>query len=296
MELDPNGSEIRGVDVSEFTLDIPRHWWEWLYGEHGVSAAVIQAWGGGPRPGRRNDLWAQQARGAVGAGLQIAAYVWPSRSVGAALAYMRGSDRRMYELTRFVALDVEAGAGVSHDDVVAVTGAGKVPYIYASPGGWGDIMGGSTAFSNLPLWLAGYREGPGGDGYYRVRWAAHGRPESIAHGESHYLPMGGWRHAAGWQFTGTARLVDPHGHVETADLNMFKAEAFRPRDDGGDMAELERLLREHSQRSSREHERAGQLRIVEGVFQAAAGFGAAGQELPIELVRVIRALIRGYPA
>jgi hypothetical protein len=66
----------------------------------------------------------------------------------------------------FVALDVEnpnklgnAGDAVKiiSDAVTAVTDAQQQPVIYTDRGQWDPITGSSSAFSNLPLWLAGNR-------------------------------------------------------------------------------------------------------------------------------------------
>lgn len=227
----------RAIDVSEFTREIPFSWWKRIRDEHGVTAAVIQAWGGGPNAGRRNDYWVQQSEGArlaFGNG-GIASYVWPSRDVGIALDYMKRESRILYTLQRFVAADVEAGAGVSDANIRTIRQADQVPFIYASPGGWNSIMGHSVSFAHLPLWMAGY---PRRFGYvhWNVPAADHPHtlvPATVEVGEEHYLPYGGWRKAVGWQFDGTT----PYGN-ETLDLNVFRAGIFT---EGGTIVEVTEL-------------------------------------------------------
>jgi hypothetical protein len=64
----------------------------------------------------------------------------------------------------FIALDVEdenelgstgAAVDVISDAVTAVTAAQQQPVIYTDRGQWDSITGSSSAFSNVPLWLAG---------------------------------------------------------------------------------------------------------------------------------------------
>ncbi len=131
---------------------------------------------------------------------------------------MERESRALFDLQRFIALDVEAGAGVSSANVQTVRHRGQVPWVYVSPGGWTDIMGHSTSFSHLPLWVAGYPRR-----FNRMHWnvpaAQHPHslvPATVAVGQEHYLPFGGWIHAAGWQFDGTT----PY-RGETLDLNVF---------------------------------------------------------------------------
>jgi hypothetical protein len=136
---------------------------------------------------------------------------------------MKRASPTLYQLQRFVALDVEAGAGVSDANVRTVRRGDQVPFIYASPGGWNSIMGHSVSFVHIPLWMAGY---PRRFGY--VHWdvpaASHPHaliPATVQVGEWHYLPFGGWEHATGWQFDGTT----PY-RGETLDLNVFRDGIF----------------------------------------------------------------------
>lgn len=219
---------IRVIDVSEFTRAIPFQWWKTLKQEHGVTGAVIQAWGGGPEPGRQNSYWAQQSIGALDAfgNGGVASYVWPPRDIGIALNWMKAQAPEVYDLQRFVALDVEAGAGVSGANVRTVIHGGQVPFIYVSPGGWNSIMGHSQSFSHIPLWLAGYPNRIGAM-HWNVPAAQHPHatvPATVDVGEQTYLPFGGWTEARGWQFDGTT----PY-RGETLDLNVFEEGVF-----GGD--------------------------------------------------------------
>ena len=248
----------RVIDVSEFTGTIPYSWWERLRDEHNVKGAVIQAWGGGPEAGRQNNYWSQQSEGArlaFGDG-GIASYVWPPRDVGEALVYMEAQSSSLMKLQRFIALDVEAGAGVTLEQVGLTRELGQVPYIYASPNSWRTIMGNTTRFSHVPLWMAGY---PQRFGY--VHWT------TIEKGEARYLPFGGWTSVHGWQFDGTT----PYRN-ETLDLNVFRDGIF-----GGE--NVEDLLR------------IKQLMAVAGLFAEAHAAALMGKKMDADVKGLIKWLL-----
>ncbi len=219
----------RVIDVSEFTGPIPESWWVRLRDEHNVKGAVIQAWGGGPVSGRWNVHWRQQSEGArkaLGDG-GIASYVWPSRDIGAALAYMQEISLKLFRLQRFIALDVEAGAGVTSRDVQLVSMYQQEPWIYASPGGWSNIMGSDRSFHDLPLWMAGYPRRHG-----EVHWG-----RTIDEGVRRYLPFGGWNDLQGWQFDGTT----PY-RGESLDLNVFREGVFAREVDVEELKKIQQLM------------------------------------------------------
>ena len=265
---------VRVIDVSEFTREIPFSWWQKLREEHNVRGAVIQAWGGGPIAGRQNFYWAQQSEGArraFGNG-GIASYVWPPRDVGIALDYMKRESTALFDLQRFIALDVEAEAGVSSANVQTVRHAGQVPWVYVSPGGWSSIMAGSTSFSHVPLWLAGYPRR-----FNRMHWdvpsPAHPHaliPATIQVGEWHYFPLGGWKNAGGWQFDGTT----PYRN-ETLDLNVFRDGVFGK---GGEtVAELDVLKN---------------LMRVAGLFAEASAAALQGKPIDTDTKAMLKWLLR----
>ncbi|KKL67018.1 hypothetical protein LCGC14_2139170, partial [marine sediment metagenome] len=108
---------------------------------------------------------------------------------------------------RGIWLDVEATAGVHPDQIEDLRGAGIVPGIYASRNSWSNIMGADTRFTDVPLWVAHYRQGP---------W-----PTALREGDLPYVPNS-WHPdlVVGWQWMGTTTLLD-----EQFDLNVF-SEAF----------------------------------------------------------------------
>jgi len=220
---------IRAIDVSEFTGEIPPSWWAELRRVHNVRAVIIQAWGGGNIPGRHNAHFHQQLQGALGAGMKAAAYVWPPEEWAPAIQHIWADKRRL----AFLALDVEAGNGVTQAHVDGVTGADLKAVIYTNPNDWQGIMGGTLDFSHEALWLARYHWRAPPDELYALRWDI-----TIDRAFGTYPAVGGWRRdtskLAGWQFTGTTKF-----RLETLDLNLFYESAFDMEND--DMAEVEEL-------------------------------------------------------
>lgn len=205
---------IRVVDVSEYTTEIPFSWWEALSADHNVEAAVIQAWGGGYVPGRRNEHFAQHVEGALKSLLKVSAYVWPPREYEQAFRWIEQSGYKS-ELS-FYAHDIEAGEGVNLSIVSAADQwLGRLSWIYASPSSWSTIMSGRTLeFSDHPLWLARYRLSPDRTGGNAVWW-----PENYDPFGPYVLGL--WAEARGWQFQGTTTIDG-----ESCDLNLFHADAF----------------------------------------------------------------------
>lgn len=208
-----NPKTIRGVDVSEYTTEIPFSWWEALSADHNVEAAVIQAWGGGYVPGRRNEHFGQHVEGALRSLLKISAYVWPPREFEPASRWIEQSGYKS-ELS-FYAHDIEQGEGVAPGIVQAADQwLGRLSWMYGSPSSWAQIMGSTLQYADHPLWLGRYPLSPERPGGNALWW-----PES-------YVPfgpyrVGGWEEARGWQFQGTTTIDG-----ESCDLNLFHADAF----------------------------------------------------------------------
>ncbi len=185
---------------------------------------------------------------------------------------MKRESTALFGLQRFVALDVEAGAGVSSANVQTVRHRGQVPWVYVSPGGWANIMAGNASFSHIPLWLAGYPRRFG-----RVHWdvpaASHPHaliPATVQVGEWHYLPFGGWNEAAGWQFDGTT----PYRN-ETLDLNVFRDGIFGKGDETvAELDELKNLMR------------------VAGLFAEASAAALQGKPIDSDTKRALIWLLR----
>lgn len=204
---------IRVVDVSEYTTTIPHSWWTQLRDEYGVKAAVIQAWGGGYVPGRRNEHYGQHVEGALKADMGVATYVWPPHEYERAFQWIEWCGYK--EELALYAHDVEQGAGVTQlylED--ADQWLGRESWIYASPSSWNRIMGGGQQYASRSLWLARYPRSPERHGGNTVWWPPRYNPFAS-------YRVGGWQEARGWQFQGTTRISG-----ESCDLNLFHADAF----------------------------------------------------------------------
>ncbi len=201
---------VRGIDESEWSKgrvsyrspDIQRH---------NVEVTVIQAWGGGPHVGRRNEYFHEQAGEAFEQGKGVAAYCWPPQDWEPCLDWIGDVP------ISWLGLDVESGAQVEHYHVRGVAERNIEPVIYSSPNSWRAIMQNTTDFSDLPLWLARYPLilEPSAPVYWpqSYQWAnAFGGYQ-----------VGGWtlESLLGWQFRGTTDMAG--GQV---DCNLFRADAF----------------------------------------------------------------------
>lgn len=205
---------MRVVDFSEYQRLPSQEWFNGLVAEHRVEGVVIQAWGGGPNQGRRNDYYHSAAYRAGVAGLRLATYIWPSEDAGRALYYVDdpGNDRR----PDWVGLDVEAGSRPLDRDPALVKAAGYVPVAYTFPHYWNQTIGNPRVWGDLPLWLS--------RGYYseshpnrqRVWW-----PDFYDPFGSFVGRVGAWSRAIGWQFQGTTALT-AGGQTVGVDLNIFR--------------------------------------------------------------------------
>ena len=212
--------KIRVVDLSEWTGPVSVNNARRMVNEYNIEGAILQAWGGGGVPGRRNEYFHQAVESFREVGItNLDPYVWPPRDWRAALDWIGESQRYM---SGAVYLDVEAGAGVDDDIIRGVSRAGWEARIYASPSSWSQIMGNTTRYNHLKLWLARYLlRFQRRDGYYTpgfdVRF-----PEDALGG----FVMGGWgvQDLVGWQTTGTV----PNFAGESVDSNIFYRSAFRP--------------------------------------------------------------------
>ncbi len=211
---------MRVIDLSEWTGPVPVDNARRMADEYHIEGVILQAWGGGGVPGRRNEYFHQAVASFREAGItNLDPYIWPPSDWRAALDWI--GESRQY-MSGAVYLDVEAMAGVSDDIVDGVRMAGWEPRIYASPSSWSQIMGNTTRYSHLKLWLARYlMRFRRADGYYTpgfdVRF-----PEDALGG----FVMGGWDigDLVGWQTTGTV----PDFCGESVDSNIFYRSAFRP--------------------------------------------------------------------
>jgi len=188
---------MRAVDVSGWTGDISDAAWQSMKSS-GIELAIIQGYGGGPDGFGRNHSAPQQARGAVSAGLRLAGYSWPPGAVMQALDNLKGAGSLL-----FMALDVEAGAGVGRGHVDALEAAGVHPVIYTSRSKWFEIMSNSPGYTDVDLWEAIYPRG---------RTAADW-PTSLDTG---LVPPPGLPRRVGWQWRGTTPLFG-----ESVDLSVF---------------------------------------------------------------------------
>ena len=211
---------IRVIDLSEWTGPVPVENARRMAEEYNIEGVILQAWGGGGVPGRRNEYFHQAVASFREVGItNLDSYIWPPADWHQAFDWI-GDDRQYMSGAAY--LDVEAGAGVDDDIIMGVEAAGWEPRIYASPSSWSAIMGRTTRYSHLKLWLARYllrfqRE----DGYYTPGFGVR-FPEDALGG----FVVGGWgiEDLVGWQTTGTV----PNFAGESVDCSIFYRSAFRP--------------------------------------------------------------------
>ncbi len=211
---------MRVIDLSEWTGPVPVENARRMAEEYNIEGVILQAWGGGGVPGRRNEYFHQAVASFLEAGItNLDPYIWPPADWRQAFDWI-GDDRQ--HMSGAAYLDVEAGAGVTDDIIEGVRQAGWEPRIYASPSSWSTIMLNTSRYSNLKLWLARYlyrfrRD----DGYYTpgfdVRFPQDARGGFV---------VGGWgdEDLVGWQTTGTV----PNFAGESVDCSIFYRSAFRP--------------------------------------------------------------------
>ena len=218
---------IRVVDLSEWTGPVPVENARRMREEWNVEGVILQAWGSGHIPGRRNEYFHQAVTAFRAAGItNIDPYVWPPSEWRLALNWI-GDYRRF--MSGALYLDVEAGAGVTDDIISGVRAAGWEPRIYASPSSWSAIMGNTTRYAHLKLWLARYLlrfQRP--DGYYRPGFNVVFPQEALG-----VAAVGGWgiEDLVGWQTTGTS----PNFCGESVDCSVFHLSAFQQEEED-DMA------------------------------------------------------------
>ncbi len=211
---------IRVIDLSEWTGPVPVENARRMAEEYNIEGVILQAWGGGGVPGRRNEYFHQAVASFREVGItNLDPYIWPPSDWKSALDWI--GETRQY-MSGAVYLDVEARAGVDDDIIFGVEAAGWEPRIYASPASWSRIMGNTTRYSHLKLWLARYllrfRQE---DGYYTPGFDVQFPQDAL--GE---FVVGGWNieDLVGWQTTGTVRNFAG----ESVDSSIFYRNAFRP--------------------------------------------------------------------
>lgn len=214
---------IRVIDLSEFTGLIAPANARCMVEDWNIQGVILQAWGAGNIPGRRNEHFHQAVDTFRTAGItRIDPYVWPPRQWHEAVDWIGDYKRFM---SGALYLDVEAGAGVTDEMVDGVEQAGWEPRIYASPAGWRAIMSNTTRYAHLKLWVARYllrfrRD----DGFYTPGFDV-SFPRDVF-GNSQF---GGWNlgDVVGWQTTGTV----PNFCHESIDSSLFYASAFKAEED-----------------------------------------------------------------
>lgn len=211
---------IRVIDLSEWTGPVPVENARRMADEYQIEGAILQAWGGGGVPGRRNEYFHQAVASFREAGItNLDPYIWPPSDWRAALDWIGESQQYM---SGAAYLDVEAGAGVNDGIIEGVRRAGWEPRIYASPSSWAAVMGGTNRYSHLKLWLARYLyRFRRTDGYYTPGFDVRFPEEAFS-----IYGIGGWKveDLVGWQTTGTV----PDFCGESVDSSIFYRSAFRP--------------------------------------------------------------------
>lgn len=279
--------KIHVVDLSEWTGPVSEAHARCMIEQHGVEGVILQAWGGGPNVGRRNDYFHQAAEAfdrafkAAGKPTYLDPYCWPPSNWEACVRWI-GNTKALMSGAFY--LDIEAGAGMNQSHVDGVRAAGWEPRVYVSPSGWDELMGNTPRFSDLKLWLARYLlrfRGP--DGYYRPGWAVNFPEDAFGNRDR----IGGWTKddLVGWQTTGTV----PDFCDESVDTNIFWESAFNPKkeeedDDEVTNKEFEAYLAQEDN-----------FRRVEAWFLRAYYQAVAREPLPPWLVTNLRNLLLFYP-
>ena len=209
---------IRVVDLSEWTGPVPVENARRMADEYNIEGVILQAWGSGHIPGRRNEYFHQSVDAFREVGItSIDPYIWPPREWRQAIDWI---GRYRQYMSGAVYLDVEAKAGVTDAIISGVRAAGYEPRIYASPSSWRTIMGDTTRYAHLKLWLARYLlRFQLSDGYYTPGF-------DVVFPEFAFdRSVGGWltTDLVGWQTTGTV----PNFCGESVDCSLFHRSAFK---------------------------------------------------------------------
>lgn len=188
---------MRWLDCSSFTGQLAPSFVDAVVA-NGVEGLAVQLFGGTPGGTGLNPYRFQQLDLARSRGLRLAGYSWPPSTVPFAIVETPG-----YEFD-FVALDVEAGAGMTRLDVDAVRALGGRPVKYASPHTWSTIMGNTSAFADVDTWLATY---------FQQGWKPWEQVSGLGLGDGARTMM--------VQIQGTTTLLDDQFDLNVADRAWF---------------------------------------------------------------------------
>lgn len=191
-------SLIRAIDFSYYQGLPDAAWFKLIREKHDIRLAIIQRVIGTIV----NPAYPAAAERAREAGMEVATYVWPPEAVEL---------EPTYGDVAFVALDVEAEAGVNPGNLWDIEDVGLYPVIYTNKPAWAGAMGANTAYHDNDLWHAEYI-------YYRIKW------RGVSQDWPDYLPLvdyGGWVKPIGWQFAGEVTLEGV-----SVDLNVFEEDVL----------------------------------------------------------------------
>ncbi|HYO18113.1 MAG TPA: hypothetical protein VES02_05530 [Dermatophilaceae bacterium] len=154
-----------------------------------------------------------QAQMALKAGLRIAAYTRDPRCWRTGITALGPYASQL----QFFALDVETDPGVpvTREMVDGVRALGVRPVIYSGSGMWPQVMGGSTAFSDVPLWDANAVYGT-----TLSSWKPSMKSPAAQ-------PYGGWNTGAGTARVGLQQRFEVKVQGVPVDLNTFAASFLR---------------------------------------------------------------------
>ncbi len=162
------------------------------------------------------DPWARsqvQAAMALKAGLRIAAYTRDPRCWRTGITALGQYASQL----QFFALDVETDPGVpvTRAMVDGVRALGVRPVIYSGSGMWPQVMGGSTAFSDVPLWDT--------NAVYGAELSSW-KPNMTTPAA---MPYGGWNTGASTARIGLQQRFEVKVQGVAVDLNSFSASFLR---------------------------------------------------------------------
>jgi len=208
-------NQVHALDVSEWGGEIKESQWKAAH-DAGFRLAIVQAWGGGPVLGGKNQYCAQQLAGARKAGMMTAIYIWipPDDTTRTEFLIQAAKDAAgsEYQHIKFVAMDIE-GEKLLHPTDPKARLADAISHIqdkrvviYTSRSMWGKVMDGAIELilpieckvqvNQYPLWDARY--------------------DKIADLDMNWVPYGGWKERAIKQYQGTTTVA---GGI-SADLNV----------------------------------------------------------------------------
>lgn len=198
---------IKAIDFSRWQGDVTYDTMKDMVDNHGIKMFILQGYGGGPGMLPNPNL-EKHLGYAISLGCYVAIYSLPSTMVAEAIS----AAGQYKDDLEFVALDVEGGYGVTHDDVAYILEQGLAPWLYTSEGAW--AADGSGDFPSLSLWDARY---------YNNTYSVDFPPTSMEPA-GYYKEYGGWTQRDAWQYNGDVSVAGLRVDVSLVDEEFLMNE------------------------------------------------------------------------